>query len=227
MINKIIHQIWIGHYQIPEREQRLMAELKEKHPDYQHYLWTDDNLPTIPDRLKPMYECMYSQKDYVYCADMVRWLVVKEYGGWYLDIDWEFISSLDTQSLDLRSGIVYGHWGQGWTHCDYTITNNVFGFKKGHPLVNFMIENMPIDLGYGNAPYSPGWCGIVAKQFLGLDNTFSNEIWEYHRVMREHLENHNIEYGDYNTFQNEVLKHHALYSWSHENKEKFKNGLIT
>ena len=36
-----------------------------------------------------------------------------------------------------------------------------------------------------------------------------------------------IEYGDYNTFQNEVLKHHALYSWEHTNKEKFKNGLIT
>jgi hypothetical protein len=44
--------------------------------------------------------------------------------------------------------------------------------------------------------------------------------------MREHLEQHNIEYGDYNTFQNTVLKHHALYSWSLENKAKFEQGLI-
>ena len=40
------------------------------------------------------------------------------------------------------------------------------------------------------------------------------------------LDKHNIEYGDYNTFQNEVLKHHALYSWSLENKVKFENGEI-
>ena len=170
---------------------------------------------------------MYERKDYVFCADMIRWLVVYEHGGWYLDIDWEFIQSLDSLNLENRDGIAFGHWGTGWQHCDYTITNNVYGFKKNHPMVKHMIDNMPIEYGYNNAPYSPGWTGFEVKKYLGLENEFSKEIWEYHRVMREHLENHNIEYGDYNTFQNEVLKHHALYSWEHTNKEKFKNGLIT
>ena len=103
MINKIIHQIWVGKYPLPERETRLSKELKEKHPNYEYHLWTDDNLPEIPERLKDMYELMYSKKDYVYCADMLRWLVVYQYGGWYLDIDWEFIQSLD--SLNINNGI--------------------------------------------------------------------------------------------------------------------------
>jgi mannosyltransferase OCH1-like enzyme len=89
MINKIIHQIWVGKYPLPERETRLSKEIKEKHTNYEYHLWTDDNLPDIPERLKDMYELMYSKKDYVYCADMLRWLVVYQYGGWYLDIDWE------------------------------------------------------------------------------------------------------------------------------------------
>jgi mannosyltransferase OCH1-like enzyme len=189
-------------------------------------LWTDDNLPEIPERLREMYDVMYSKKDYVYCADMLRWIVVYQYGGWYLDIDWEFIKSLDTLNIDNRSGIVFGHWGIGWKHCDYTITNNVYGFEKDHPLPKHMIDSMPIDLRYGNAPYSPGWTGIEVKRYLGLENEFSNEIWHYHDVVREYLDKHNIEYGDYNTFQNQVLKHYALYSWSLENKIKFEKGEI-
>ena len=114
----------------------------------------------------------------------------------------------------------------GWQHCDYTLTNNVFAFKKEHPLVKFMIDNMHSEVGYNNPPYSPSWTGLTAKKYLGLENEFSNEIWEYHRIMREHLEKNNIEYGDYNVFQNIVLKHHALYAWEHTNKEKFAKGLI-
>jgi len=226
MINKVIHQIWVGKYDIPQREIRLSNEIKEKHPDYEYYLWTDNNLPNIPEQLQKMYDVMYGKKDYVYCADMLRWLVVQQFGGWYLDIDWEFIKNLNTLDIDHRRGIVYGHWGVGWQHCDYTITNNIFGFEKNHPMVNHMIDHMPIDYNYWNAPYSPGWTGIEVKRYLGLENEFSNEIWEYHRIMREFLEKHNIEYGDYNTFQNEILKHHALYAWSHENKEKFEKGLM-
>lgn len=226
MIDKIIHQIWVGNYPIPEREKALYKEVIEKHPDYEHHLWTDDNLPEIPERLKPMYDEMYRQQDFVYCADMLRWLVVYEHGGWYLDIDWEYRKHLDGLNIGHRDGIVFGHWGVGWTGCDYTITNNLFGFAKRHPMVKHMIDAMPVQLGYGNAPYSPGWCGVECKAYLGLENQFSDEIWEYHRVMREHLDQHNIEYGDYNTFQNEYFKHHALYSWSLENKKLWQQGLV-
>lgn len=226
MINKIIHQVWVGEYPMPSREKRISEEIREKHTDYEYHLWTDSNLPHIPERLQEMYNVMYERKDYVFCADIIRWLVVYEYGGWYLDIDWEYIQSLNSLNLENRDGIVFGHWGVGWQHCDYTITNNVYGFKKEHPIVKYLIDNMPVEIGYCNAPHSPGWTGLIIKKYMGLPNMFSTEIWHYHGVVREHLHQHNIEYGDYNTFQNEVLKHHALYSWEHTNKEKFAKGLI-
>jgi mannosyltransferase OCH1-like enzyme len=226
MIDKKIQQICVGHYDIPAREKRISEEIATKHPNYEYHLWTDNNLPVIPDHLREMYDKMYSQRDYAYCADMLRWLVVYQYGGWYIDIDFEYISNLDGMNIDHRSGIAFGHWGVGWQHCDYTIVNGIFAFEKNHPIVKTVIDNMPIDLGYCNGPYSPGWTGIAVKKHLGLENEFSNEIWEYHRIMREHLEQHNIEYGHWNEFKNTVLKHHDLYSWSLENKVKFEQGLI-
>lgn len=226
MIDKIIHQIWVGEYNIPSREKRISQEIKEKHPDYQYYLWTDDNIPTIPIRLKNMYDVMYKRKDYTFCADMIRWLVVYEYGGWYLDIDWEYISNLNNLNLKDRDGIVFGHWGRGWRHIDYTLTNNVFAFKKNHPIVKYVIEEMKSDLDYCNPTYDPAFTGLSIKKYMELDYYFTDQLWEYHRIMKETLNIHNIEYGDYNTFQKEILKHHALFSWDNENKLKFQNGEI-
>lgn len=226
MIDKKIHQIWVGHYAIPQRELVNYKRIRDEHPDYEHILWTDNNLPNIPARLRPLYDEMYSRLDYVFCADILRWIVVADYGGWYLDIDWEFITRLDSLLIDHRDGVVFGHWGAGWQHCDYTITNNVFAFKRNHPLARHMVDSMPIIHGYQNAPHSPGWTGIEVKRYLGLANEFSNEIWEYHRIMREHLHEHNLDYGDYNVFQNTVLKHHALYAWEHTRKAMFARGEI-
>ena len=107
MIPKIIHQIWVGGYEIPTRERYISNQLKENHSDYEYFLWTDNNLPEIPENLKEMYHIMYENKDYVFCADMLRWLVVYNYGGWYLDIDWEYISNLNTLPMPTTIQLTY------------------------------------------------------------------------------------------------------------------------
>lgn len=230
MIPKIIHQFWVGHYPIPQREKEAAEEIKEKHPNYDYHLWTDNNLFEIPEKYQKQYDLFYSNKDYVYCADMLKFFAVYNYGGYILDIDLGYIKSLDSLNIDHRDGIVFGHWGTGWTHCDYTFAPNIFGFKKYHPMIHYIVNNFemdkPIDYNYVNEPYGPPWMGIIVKKYLGLENEFSNEIWEYHRIVKEYLNKHNIEYGDYNTFQNEILRHYSLYSWSKENKEKFEQGLV-
>lgn len=232
MIPKIIHQVWIGQYKIPKRETALYQEIRDKHCQfggYEYHLWTDSNMPVIPLQLKEIYDEMYRRKDYVFCADMVRWLVVYEYGGWYLDIDWQYVQSLDAyyeKHVKDCDGVVFGHWGSGWTHIDDTLANNVFGFIKGHDMPLTLINNMPKDKGYCNAPYSPSYCGQQLRVFLGLPNRFTEEIWTYHRIIREHLESKNLYYGDYNTFQNENFRHLALFAWNNENMEKFAKGEI-
>ena len=226
MINKIINQIWIGPYAIPQREQQFANEIRESHPDYEYHLWTDLNLPPLTDNQWKMYRLFYEKEDYVYAADLIRFVVVQLYGGWYFDIDFQLIKNLNEYEIGDSKGVVFGHWGQGWTHCDYTLANGLFYFEKDNPLAKYITGNMPVDLGYCHTPYSPGWFGMIVKKYLGLPNEFCSEIWEYHRIMKEKLAEHNIMYGDYNRFQNENFKHYALYAWSQENKQKFKNGEI-
>lgn len=244
MIPKIIHQVWVGEYDMPDKEKKMSESIKNNHPDYTYHLWTNKNMPIIPDNLKEIYETMYSKSDFVYCADMIRLLVVYQYGGYYFDLDFEYLKNLNDDykyyssefngwtNIEWRTGLLYGHWGVGWQHCDYTFANNAFGFEKGHPLMKYIVENMApgsqvekttsarIQLNYGNCPYSPGWFGIVVKSFLSLENECSKEIWEYHKIIRESLLKYGIEYGHYNGFENKIFKHHAHYSWSLENKTR-------
>jgi hypothetical protein len=253
MIPKRIHQIWVGPYEIPQREKNSAEKMKSFHPDYEYFFWTDNNLPEIPPHLRQMYDTMYQKSDFVYCADMLRILTVFQYGGYYFDIDFECIKNLNEDytyyspefkgqsNIEFRTGVLYGHWGVDWKHCDYSFANNTFGFEKEHPLLKYLIDNMGpgsevekttsarIELNYGNCPYSPGWFGIVVKSFLGLKNDCHDEIWQYHKMIKEKLLDHKIEYGHYNAFENKIFKHHAAYSWSLENKkrlmEEYQNKL--
>lgn len=52
LIEKNIHQIWVGEYDVPPRDKEFCEEIKEKHPNYNYFFWTNDNLPEIPERFK-------------------------------------------------------------------------------------------------------------------------------------------------------------------------------
>jgi mannosyltransferase OCH1-like enzyme len=249
MIEKVIHQIWVGKNRIPDREAEAAAELREKHPDYEYFFWTDDNLPQIPERLQRTYDLMYDQQAYVYCADMLRWLVVFQYGGWYLDIDWKYIQNINDffqvfsdrgyfcKDLNNLDGIVFGHYygydwllngvEPGWNSIDPTVTNNIFCFKKSNPLLKFMIDNMPECHWVGNPPYSPHWTGETIKKYLGLEMEFTQDDRIYHSTMRNKLSNESIDYAAYAAFDFHFLRHMSLYSWSPEYKEKLRNGEIS
>jgi hypothetical protein len=226
MIPKIINQIWVGKYKIPSREKSFVEEMKNQHPDYDHILWTDDNFPEMPKRFEEMYKQWYSDKEYVYCADLLRWVVVYNMGGYYFDIDYKCLKNLNEFDTTNYDGVLFGHWGPDWNRCDYTIPNNIFGFTKGNELVQYIIHNMEIILKCPNPAYGPGWCGVKVKQFLGLENQFSSEMWEYHRIVREKLKEHNILYSHYNKFDVENFTHFSLYSWLKENREKFESGTM-
>ena len=77
MIPKIIHQIWVGEYRIPKREKNLIEEVKQKHPEFEHILWTNDNIPTLPPVLKEVYDLFGSRKHYTFQADLLRIFIIK------------------------------------------------------------------------------------------------------------------------------------------------------
>jgi mannosyltransferase OCH1-like enzyme len=83
MIPKILHQIWIGPKPAPTN---LMKTWKEKHPDFEYILWTEQEIEkrrlqlTCIDKINMIPEINGK-------ADIVRWEILYEYGGYFVDAD--------------------------------------------------------------------------------------------------------------------------------------------
>lgn len=94
---KIIHQIWVGNRRpIPHIDYRL--KLQQLHPDWSYILWTDDMV-----REYALYNrCDYENYSFnpAIQADMLRYQIIHDFGGVYLDIDFEPIKPMDELFVD-------------------------------------------------------------------------------------------------------------------------------
>jgi GT2 family glycosyltransferase len=83
MIPKILHQIWIGPKPAPTN---LMKTWKEKHPDFEYILWTEQVIHdrrlqlTCVDKINLIPEINGK-------ADIIRWEILYQYGGYFVDAD--------------------------------------------------------------------------------------------------------------------------------------------
>jgi len=88
MIPKIIHQIWLGDQS--KRPSKFIETWIEKNPSWQHKLWTDDNLPQLKCK-KQFDECPSLPGK----ADILRYQILHDEGGFFIDADSECVNSLD------------------------------------------------------------------------------------------------------------------------------------
>jgi mannosyltransferase OCH1-like enzyme len=90
-IPRILHQIWVGPDPLPGD----LAEYREgwirNHPDWEHHLWTDENLPRDFAR-KEAYEPLRQPAER---ADVIRVELLLRHGGVYADLDFESLRPLD------------------------------------------------------------------------------------------------------------------------------------
>jgi len=91
-IPHIIHQIWVGPNPIPEKSKKFIEKIKELHPNFEYRLWNNNdinkknfkNIKYINDTTS------YAQK-----ADIMRYEILYNYGGIYIDIDMEVLKNLE------------------------------------------------------------------------------------------------------------------------------------
>jgi len=83
MIPKILHQIWIGPKPAPTN---LMKTWKEKHPNFEYILWTEQEIYnrrlqlTCVEKINMIPEINGK-------ADIIRWEILYQYGGYFVDAD--------------------------------------------------------------------------------------------------------------------------------------------
>jgi mannosyltransferase OCH1-like enzyme len=123
VIPRVFHRIWLGPDPMPEEYVRLGRTWKRNHPDWEHHLWAETNLPTDLERHE-VYELLRRPAER---ADILRLELLHRLGGVYVDADLESLKPID-MLLDGVSCFL-GALDSG------RVSNAVIGAVPGHPLL--------------------------------------------------------------------------------------------
>jgi mannosyltransferase OCH1-like enzyme len=160
MIEKILHQVWVGPYKMPKHIREFTEEMKAAHNEFQYVLWTDSNIPPLPDNLLKIYHSMLHPATQ---CDLLRIYLCYIYGGFYLDVDWKLVDNkrgLNQINLDQDLDAVF-IYHESPTSDD--VSNGVMGAKKSSKLFQFLLENIK----YENQWLGPNWLAQMLKQYFG------------------------------------------------------------
>jgi hypothetical protein len=96
MIPRTLHQTWKDEA-IPPVFSNYMASWKRLHPGWEFKFWTDADLAEFVDSRCPEYSNLYhAYPQPIMRADLGRYLLLREFGGVYADIDAEAVASFET-----------------------------------------------------------------------------------------------------------------------------------
>jgi hypothetical protein len=103
--------------------------------DWTHILWSDDLLPPITHRAlyddppcKPINRGQFR-------ADLLRYDILYEHGGVYVDMDFEALTPID----DLLAPDLFATW----EFQNRQIANGLMGATSGHPFIKRLIDTIP------------------------------------------------------------------------------------
>lgn len=91
MIPKIIHYCWFGRGEKPEMAKKCIASWKKFCPDFEIREWNEDNCNYLSI---PFMAEAYAAKKYAFVSDVMRLLVLEQYGGVYFDTDVELVRDI-------------------------------------------------------------------------------------------------------------------------------------
>lgn len=145
LIPKILHFVWLGPKDYPEKSREYLEGWKEKHPDWEVIVWSDRerglNEKLIgPDLLKG-FQPLYDKSDnFGERSDLVRLLVLDEIGGVYIDHDMECRTSFEGlhRSYSFYGGLLTP--GNPVIQRSAIMRNSIIGAERGHPILKRALE---------------------------------------------------------------------------------------
>lgn len=99
-IPKIIHQIWFG--DVKKRPSEMMKTWQEKNPTWEYKIWTENNIFELKNKKQYELATEYSGK-----ADIARYEILYNHGGFYIDADSVCLKPLEDWLLDNDSFACY------------------------------------------------------------------------------------------------------------------------
>lgn len=139
MIPRILHQTCKSDESMCTLWRKCQCSWKTLHPGWKYYFWDDESNEKFVKGQFPHYYGLYCSLPFmINKVDMVRYLYLYMFGGFYVDMDCEAIRSLDSLLHEDRR-IIIGErivMGQKCLECA------IIGSVPKHPLWLFMIEGI-------------------------------------------------------------------------------------
>lgn len=130
MIPHIIHYCWFGGNPLPRSAKKCIASWKKFFQNWEIREWNESNFDVNEH---PYAAMAYQQHRWAYLSDIVRLIVVEEYGGIYFDTDVEVIRYPE-DLLNLCTA-----WF-GFEYPEYVATGLGFAATPHHPAVVAMLH---------------------------------------------------------------------------------------
>ena len=160
-IPKIIHHIWLGG-ELPDKYRMYVDSWKKYNPTWEHIFWNDDNTKHI----KIKHTENLGQR-----SDILRYHILKQYGGIYVDTDFECLKSFDDlTNLKFFTGIAYPSTIEMYI--------GLIASAPEHPIIKSCIDNMgkiswknPVDImtTTGNYHFTSCFMSIMAASAHEVD----------------------------------------------------------
>ena len=132
-IPKNMHFIWIGNNQIPSTYIQYIQSWIMHHQDWTFYLWNDNNLPTLINKELFEHVNTYAQK-----ADILRYEILYQYGGIYIDCDFLCVKNIESLLNPLNN-----LWGFSAYESNEHIAIGIMGFQQYDPFLSIIIDSIP------------------------------------------------------------------------------------
>jgi mannosyltransferase OCH1-like enzyme len=130
-IPKKIHQIWLGS-DLPDKFKKFTESWKVLNPDWEYKLWTDNDVNTIKITKRRLFDFA---SNLGMKSDILRYEILKQFGGIYVDTDFECLKSFDDLiNLEFFTGVSY----------DDVFVNymGIIGSIPNHLIINACVNSM-------------------------------------------------------------------------------------
>ncbi len=149
-IPKTLHFIWIGPKSFPRESIQNVRSWIAKNPDFEVKFWTDRDRPLPHPAMKKMfikdfkftklYDCYYKSDNYGEKSDILRYEILYQEGGIYVDHDVKCVASFDKLNIayDLYCGLEVPF--ETALSSSVMPTNNIVGARASHPVLKYALD---------------------------------------------------------------------------------------
>jgi mannosyltransferase OCH1-like enzyme len=143
MIPHIIHQTWKND-RIPRRYRSFVDSWRTNHPGWEWKLWTDkDNLQFVSANYPSLLDLYTSFPFHIQRVDFIRYLLLRTYGGVYVDLDLECIRNIEPLLHGRACVFSMEHADHAQQHgVPLIVSNALMASTPGHPVHDKIIAEV-------------------------------------------------------------------------------------